>query len=281
MWQHAVPATRFWQYAPLDRVAATENTEVRVVQDDRALYFGGHLPRRQSEGDHRPGHAARCAALQRRLRRDLPRHLPRSSELLLLLDQLAGHPPRRHRHRCAVVQHGVERHLAGQDAGDRRGLDRRVPDSLLDAAVRRRAADDVGTAAQSRHPAQAGVGLLGADPAVAGRPCDLAGRALRPVDRHPDRCRLRQMGSGALRAWRRRAQLPAGVIRSPVQCRRRHPLRLHAEPARHRLDPDRLRAGRSRSGGDQLHAISRCSFPSGETSSWRTPGCSPSASSRR
>jgi hypothetical protein len=40
VWQHAVPATRFWQYAPLDRVPATENTEVRVVQDDRALYFG-------------------------------------------------------------------------------------------------------------------------------------------------------------------------------------------------------------------------------------------------
>ena len=32
VWQHAVPATRFWQYAPLDRVPATENTEVRVVQ---------------------------------------------------------------------------------------------------------------------------------------------------------------------------------------------------------------------------------------------------------
>ena len=40
VWQQAVPATRFWQYAPLDRVPATEDTEVRVVQDDRALYFG-------------------------------------------------------------------------------------------------------------------------------------------------------------------------------------------------------------------------------------------------
>lgn len=40
VWQRAAPATRFWQYAPLDRVPATENTEVRVVQDDRALYFG-------------------------------------------------------------------------------------------------------------------------------------------------------------------------------------------------------------------------------------------------
>jgi Domain of unknown function (DUF5916)/Carbohydrate family 9 binding domain-like len=40
VWQKAVPATRFWQYAPLDRAAATENTEVRVVQDERALYFG-------------------------------------------------------------------------------------------------------------------------------------------------------------------------------------------------------------------------------------------------
>ena len=40
VWQDAMPATRFWQYAPLDRAGATENTEVRVVQDDRALYFG-------------------------------------------------------------------------------------------------------------------------------------------------------------------------------------------------------------------------------------------------
>ena len=40
VWQKAEPATRFWQYAPLDRMAATENTEVRVVQDERALYFG-------------------------------------------------------------------------------------------------------------------------------------------------------------------------------------------------------------------------------------------------
>ena len=40
VWQQAAPATRFWQYAPLDRVPATEDTEVRVVQDDRALYFG-------------------------------------------------------------------------------------------------------------------------------------------------------------------------------------------------------------------------------------------------
>lgn len=40
VWQDAVPATRFWQYAPLDRAPATETTEVRVVQDDRALYFG-------------------------------------------------------------------------------------------------------------------------------------------------------------------------------------------------------------------------------------------------
>ncbi|HTU99677.1 MAG TPA: DUF5916 domain-containing protein [Luteitalea sp.] len=40
VWTRAEPATRFWQYAPLDRVAATEQTEVRVVQDERALYFG-------------------------------------------------------------------------------------------------------------------------------------------------------------------------------------------------------------------------------------------------
>ena len=40
VWRTADPATRFWQYAPLDRTPATENTEVRVVQDDRAIYFG-------------------------------------------------------------------------------------------------------------------------------------------------------------------------------------------------------------------------------------------------
>ncbi len=40
VWQTAAPATRFWQYAPLDRAPATERTEVRVVQDERALYFG-------------------------------------------------------------------------------------------------------------------------------------------------------------------------------------------------------------------------------------------------
>jgi hypothetical protein len=40
VWARATPATGFWQYAPLDRAAATENTEVRVVQDERALYFG-------------------------------------------------------------------------------------------------------------------------------------------------------------------------------------------------------------------------------------------------
>jgi hypothetical protein len=40
VWQQAQPATRFWQYAPLDRIAATEGTEVRVVQDAQALYFG-------------------------------------------------------------------------------------------------------------------------------------------------------------------------------------------------------------------------------------------------
>lgn len=40
VWAQAVPASRFWQYAPQDRIPATENTEVRVVQDERALYFG-------------------------------------------------------------------------------------------------------------------------------------------------------------------------------------------------------------------------------------------------
>ena len=40
VWRKAAPATGFWQYAPLDRAPATEHTEVRVVQDQRALYFG-------------------------------------------------------------------------------------------------------------------------------------------------------------------------------------------------------------------------------------------------
>ena len=40
VWQRAQPASRFWQYAPLDRAEATERTDVRVVQDADALYFG-------------------------------------------------------------------------------------------------------------------------------------------------------------------------------------------------------------------------------------------------
>ncbi len=40
VWRKAEAATRFWQMAPLDRVPATEKTEVRVVQDEKALYFG-------------------------------------------------------------------------------------------------------------------------------------------------------------------------------------------------------------------------------------------------
>jgi len=40
VWSRAQAAKVFWQRAPLDRVPATERTEVRVVQDDHALYFG-------------------------------------------------------------------------------------------------------------------------------------------------------------------------------------------------------------------------------------------------
>lgn len=40
VWARTDAATRFWQYAPLDRAAASETTEVRVVQDAGALYFG-------------------------------------------------------------------------------------------------------------------------------------------------------------------------------------------------------------------------------------------------
>ena len=40
VWKNAEAAAKFWQIAPLDRAPATEETEVRVVQDDEALYFG-------------------------------------------------------------------------------------------------------------------------------------------------------------------------------------------------------------------------------------------------
>lgn len=40
VWQRAEPATHFWQFAPQDRIPATERTEIRVVQDEHALYFG-------------------------------------------------------------------------------------------------------------------------------------------------------------------------------------------------------------------------------------------------
>ncbi len=40
IWKNAEAATKFWQRDPLDREPATEETEVRVVQDEEALYFG-------------------------------------------------------------------------------------------------------------------------------------------------------------------------------------------------------------------------------------------------
>lgn len=40
VWQKAVPASNFWQREPRDRVPASEKTEVRVLQDEEALYFG-------------------------------------------------------------------------------------------------------------------------------------------------------------------------------------------------------------------------------------------------
>jgi hypothetical protein len=40
VWGLAEPATKFWQIRPQDRTPATERTEVRVVQDEQALYFG-------------------------------------------------------------------------------------------------------------------------------------------------------------------------------------------------------------------------------------------------
>jgi hypothetical protein len=40
VWELAEPATKFWQIRPQDRTPATEKTEVRVVQDEQALYFG-------------------------------------------------------------------------------------------------------------------------------------------------------------------------------------------------------------------------------------------------
>jgi len=40
VWKRANAATVFWQTAPMDRAPATERTEVKVVQDNDALYFG-------------------------------------------------------------------------------------------------------------------------------------------------------------------------------------------------------------------------------------------------
>ncbi len=40
VWGLAEPATKFWQLRPQDRTPATERTEVRIAQDEQALYFG-------------------------------------------------------------------------------------------------------------------------------------------------------------------------------------------------------------------------------------------------
>ena len=57
---HAVLAVR-----ALDRVRAAENTEVRVVQDDRALYFGIICDHANPKGIIALDMRARCAALER------------------------------------------------------------------------------------------------------------------------------------------------------------------------------------------------------------------------
>lgn len=40
VWQTATPVTEFWQRTPNERVPPSEKTEVRVLQDEFALYFG-------------------------------------------------------------------------------------------------------------------------------------------------------------------------------------------------------------------------------------------------
>ena len=40
VWQTAEPVTEFWQREPVENVPPTEKTEVRVLQDEHALYFG-------------------------------------------------------------------------------------------------------------------------------------------------------------------------------------------------------------------------------------------------
>ncbi len=40
VWQTAQPVTEFWQREPIENVPPTEKTEVRVLQDEEALYFG-------------------------------------------------------------------------------------------------------------------------------------------------------------------------------------------------------------------------------------------------
>ena len=40
VWQTAEPVTEFWQREPVEGVPPTEKTEVRVLQDEHALYFG-------------------------------------------------------------------------------------------------------------------------------------------------------------------------------------------------------------------------------------------------
>ncbi len=40
VWKSAEVATNFWQREPDDRILATQQTEVRVLQDEEALYFG-------------------------------------------------------------------------------------------------------------------------------------------------------------------------------------------------------------------------------------------------
>lgn len=40
VWQTANPVTEFWQRTPIERVPPSEKTEVRILQDEHALYFG-------------------------------------------------------------------------------------------------------------------------------------------------------------------------------------------------------------------------------------------------
>ncbi len=116
---------------------ATYDTEVRVVYDDEALYFGvfakddepsRHHRQRPQEGlQHRH---------QRRLPRH-PRHASRTAQRLPVRDQSGRREVgRADGQRGAREQRQLGRHLGRAHAHHRDRLERRDPDSVPDAEVR-------------------------------------------------------------------------------------------------------------------------------------------------